>query len=100
MKLFRLAGMVIGLMLFSAALVWAQTATVMGRVTDRTNRPVMKATVSIDAKFAFTDLKGRYRIKDVPFGRHTLQIKKGGRVLHEAPVEINEIREIMNVQVP
>lgn len=100
MKQFRLTGIVIGLMLLSAALVWAQTATVMGRVTDRTNKPVVKATVSIGEKFAFTDLNGRYRIKDVLFGRFTLRIKKKGRVLHEALVEINQAQKTMNVQVP
>jgi hypothetical protein len=61
---------------------------------------VVKATVSIGEKFSFTDSRGRYRIKDVPFGRQTLQIKKSGNVLHSTPVEIDAPTKILDVRVP
>lgn len=100
MKRLRIAGIAISMVLFCAAVVWAQTATVAGSVTDRNGRPVVKATVSIGEKFAFTDSNGRFRIKDTPFGRHALHVEKGGRVLSETPIEIDDAQKVMNIQLP
>lgn len=76
MNLRRLSFVIIILVLdlFLARHLYAQTATLMGQVTRSGNQPVVNVIVSIGEKFSVTDAQGRYLIKDVPFGRYTLQI--------------------------
>lgn len=66
----------------------ALAATVEGQITDAEKKPIGQATVSVGDKFDFTDVDGRYRIKDVPEGSQKMVIKKESEVLKETNVEI------------
>jgi len=72
------------------ASVNAQGATVSGQITDSNKKPLAQAMVTVGDKFDFTDVDGKYRIKDVPEGRQKMLIKKESEVLKEADVEIKE----------
>ena len=82
--------------------LYAQTATVMGKIT-RHNQPAANVIVSIGDKFSVTDAQGRYLIKDVPFGRPTLRIKEnkqGGQVLREVDTEVRQPRLVQDEVIP
>lgn len=80
--------------------IYAQQATVMGKVTRSDGTPLIKAVVAIGEKYSYTDVKGRYRIKAVPFGVHTIQIKQGDQVLKEEKIKINQDQVTLDVTVP
>lgn len=56
----------------------AQTATITGKITSQ-NAAVEKATVSVNDKSDFTDVDGKYRLKDVPYGQAKIVITKGDK---------------------
>lgn len=91
------------LLVFMAALDLAaqtQTATVTGQITHTDNQPAAGLVVSVGDKFGFTDVRGAYRIRDVPFGRHTMQIKaKDQRVLKEVPLVVGQSVVQCNVRL-
>ncbi len=74
----------------------AQTATVSGTITQN-GAPAVDLRVSIGDKFSFTDVRGRYRIADVPFGTHTMRIARGGTVLTEVTVNVNQANVTVDV---
>lgn len=76
--------------LAGVSIAYADTATVMGKITAEDNKPLVKVIVSIGDKFKITDIKGRYRIKNIPYGSHTMQIKRKGEVLKEVEIEVNK----------
>lgn len=80
----------------SAGISRSQTATVTGSVFYKNMRPAANCTVSIADKFAFTDVRGRFRISNVPFGEHTLQITRNRKKLKEQKVLIRAL----NVEIP
>ncbi len=68
-------------------------ATVMGEIKHSDNRPAVNVIVSVENKFSITDIEGRYLIKNVPFGSHTMQIKENrenGQILKEVVIEVNQ----------
>ncbi len=78
-----------------AGFLWAasalgQTAQVTGEVFYSRNRPATNLTVSVGGRFAFTDVKGRFRIANVPFGEHKLQVSRKGSKLKEIRVVIRQ----------
>jgi len=81
---------VLVLILASALSLHAQTATVFGEVFYRNGQPAVNLTVSVGPKFAFTDVKGRYRIPGVPFGQQILQISRQGKKLKQLKVVIQK----------
>lgn len=86
-----------------ASNLYAETATLMGEITRSGNSPAGNLVVSIEGKFSITDAKGRYLIKDVPSGRHTMQIKENrenGRILKEVTIEIKPPRLMHNETIP
>ena len=65
-----------------------KTGTVSGIVTDAaTHQPVQGASVIIlGTKFGtVTSVSGEFAIKDVPVGRHTLQVSLAGFLFRECP---------------
>jgi hypothetical protein len=83
------AWIILLLLILAAALsLHAQTATVFGEVYYKNGKPAVNVTVSVGPKFAFTDVYGRYRIPDVPFGEQILQISSRGRKLKQLKVVI------------
>lgn len=80
-----------------------KTATVMGRITYVGNKSIENLTVSIwiEDKFDFTDVDGRYRIKDVPSGQHTIKIMREGLILKKTEITVIEVDKplIMDVDI-
>lgn len=75
--------------LVSAAPVFAQTATVTGKISDGRGRPLANLTVSVAGKISFTDIRGVYRIRNVPWGSQVkMQIKKSGKIIRNTTVDI------------
>ena len=84
-------GIILLVLILAAALgVHAQAATVFGEVFYRNGQPAVNLTVSVGRKFAFTDVKGRYRIPDVPFGEQILLISRQGKKLKQLRVVIQK----------
>jgi len=52
------------------------------------NKPAVNYTVSVGGKFAFVDVKGRFRILDVPTGAQTLQVFQDRRKIRELSVTV------------
>jgi hypothetical protein len=69
---------------------FAQTAVVTGEVVYKNARPAVNCTVLLGGKFAFVDVRGRFRIFNVPFGTYTLQVKRQGQKLKEMRITINQ----------
>ncbi len=85
------AGIILLVLILAAALsLHAQTATVFGEVFYKNGRPAVNLTVSVGPRFAFTDVKGRYRIPGVPFGEQILQISRQGRKLKQLKVVVQK----------
>ncbi|HLG30008.1 MAG TPA: hypothetical protein VI387_07340 [Candidatus Brocadiales bacterium] len=86
-----------------ASNLYAETATIMGEIIHYDNSPAGNLVVSIEGKFSITDAKGRYLIKDIQSGLHTMQIKENrenGRILKEVKIEIKPPRLIHNETIP
>ncbi len=96
---FRLVAVLV-LVAAAVLLVAAESAVVMGAVTYRNRAPASNITVSIGGKFAFTDVRGRYRIDGVPFGQQTMRFTRQGKVLKEVRLEIHENRVWRNEIIP
>lgn len=79
---------------------YAEAAVVSGEVKNADGRPVREATVTIGNKFDFTDVDGRYRIKDVPTGEQQIQIKKDQKILKEQVIDVKEPKVNINVTIP
>jgi hypothetical protein len=86
----RVGWIMIALLLLSAASLLAQNSQVTGQVLRKNGRPAVNHTVSLADKFAFTDVKGRFRIQDVPFGEHDLRVSRDKKVIKEIKVKISQ----------
>ena len=86
MKLNQIGSLESGKQVFWGALLWAmawtswgQTATISGSVVDAEARyPLMGATVqvlTVPDKVTAADLDGRFKLEDVPLGRHAVQVR-------------------------
>ena len=78
------------LVLADALSLIAQTATVFGEVFDKNGQPAVNLTVSVGRRFAFTDVRGRYRMPDVPLGEYILRISRQGKELKQLKVVIQK----------
>ena len=78
-------------------------ATVTGVVTDATSEaPIPGATVSIPGTpfQATTDEAGRYTLRNVPMGNHTIDAKRVGySQAHEANVRVNAANFVHNIKI-
>src|SRR3974390_2741426 len=86
---------VISLLLLSALRSPAQTAQVTGEVLRKDGHPAVNYTVSIADKFAFTDVRGRFRVLDVPYGEHDLRVTRDKRVIKEIKVKISQPQTVI-----
>ncbi|MBZ5726418.1 MAG: carboxypeptidase-like regulatory domain-containing protein [Acidobacteriia bacterium] len=77
------------LVLLLAVSLYGQTAVVTGAVTRRNGAPAVNVTVSVGGRAGLTDVRGRYRIAGVPFGRQTWRVTHAGRVLREVQIEVS-----------
>jgi hypothetical protein len=83
-------GILLALFLLSAVSAFAQTSQVTGEVLGKDGHPAVNYTVSLVDKFAFTDVKGRFRIHDVPYGEQDLPISRDKKVVKEMRVKISQ----------
>lgn len=87
--------------LLSASPVLAQTATVTGKISDPKGRPRANLTVSVAGRISFTDIRGVYRIRNVPWGSQVkMQIKKNGKVIKETTIDIRSASVTRDERVP
>ncbi|MBI4715049.1 MAG: carboxypeptidase regulatory-like domain-containing protein [Nitrospirae bacterium] len=75
-------------------------ATLSGKVMDARGNPVSNATVSVGEKFEFTDVYGRYRIREAPAGTQKIQVKQGKKILMGETVEITDPGVKKDLTVP
>lgn len=92
----RLGWILILLLAMTTLSVYAQSSQVIGDVYRRDGKPAINYTVSLAGKYAFTDVRGRFRIPDVPFGQYKVQVSKDKRVLVSMPITVNQV----NTRVP
>lgn len=85
--------------LLTASNLYAEMAIVSGRITDTKGNSVDDVVVSIGKKFDFTDIQGRYRIKNVPYGEQKIQIKRNRKVIKEINIKVNESRITQDVKI-
>jgi hypothetical protein len=78
----------------------AQTAVVSGAITHSNGVPAVNVTVSIAGRASLTDVRGRYRVPGVPFGRQTLRILQNRKVLKELVVNVNATAVTRNETLP
>jgi hypothetical protein len=79
---------------FSSA--FAQSAVVTGTVVYRNAQPAVNCTVVLGGRFAFVDVRGRFRILNVPFGTYTLQVQRQGKTLRQIRVTINQAQVVLS----
>jgi len=89
----------IGLILLIAVL-HAQTATVIGTITNQNDKPAANVLVLIAGKNRYTDVGGRYRIDGVPLGHQTIQVSRGGKVLIKVERDVNRGMTVINLKLP
>ncbi len=78
----------------------AQTAKLLGVINHIDNRPAINVTVVVAGRVSFTDISGQYRIDNLPFGFHTIQIKIGGQLVKQENIEVNSPTLTKNIQIP
>lgn len=79
-------------LVFLSGFVFAQTGTVTGKIIDQeNNEPLIGATVLISKTTigSITDLKGEFRISNVPAGDQVLQVKYVGYEEIEISIAVN-----------
>lgn len=92
---------VLGFLLISlAAVLEAQTASVMGTITLKGNKPAQNVVVVIASKSAITDIGGRYRIDGVPVGSQKMEIRQGKKVLLTVEVQVKGSVSTINKTLP
>lgn len=82
--------------------VYAQTASLSGTVTDANTGDVLPgANVILKEiqKGASTDVDGRYKLTQIPYGTYTLEISFLGYKKRSQNVEINQAEMIMNFEL-
>jgi TonB-linked SusC/RagA family outer membrane protein len=79
-----------GLMLFSAAVIYAQQGTIKGKVTDFNGEPIIGATVSIEgmALGSVSDVSGDFAIVNVPEGSVNLVVNFVGYLKETQTVSV------------
>jgi len=80
--------------------LYAQTAVVSGTITHRNGKPAVNVTVSVAGLASLTDVRGKYRIPGVPFGRQTLRILQNRKVLKQLIVNVNATAVTHNETIP
>ena len=80
--------------------LYAQTAVVSGTVTNHNGSPAVNVTVSIAGRASLTDVRGKYRIVGVPFGRQTLRILQNKKVLKEVALNVTAATVTHNETLP
>jgi hypothetical protein len=97
----RVGLFLMALVLLGAVSVSAQTSQVTGEVLRKDGHPAVNYTVSLAGKFAFTDVRGRFRILEVPYGEQDLRITRDKRVIKEMKVKISQPRTaIPTIRLP
>ena len=96
-RLVRIPGLALILLL---VLLSAKTATIIGTITRKDNKPAVNVLVSIGSQSRYTDVGGRYRIDGVPLGNQKLTVSSGGKVIHQVSVTIRDQMSVFNLKLP
>jgi len=86
--------------LFFGVFLYGQTAMVSGTITRRNGEAAVNITVTIGGRHRLTDVRGRYRLPDVPYGRQTLEISEGKRILFRTSIEVKGPSVVHNEKLP
>jgi hypothetical protein len=78
------------LLLASATCLFAGGATITGRITYGNGAPAAGIVVQVSYAWAYTDVRGYYRLNDVPFGDQRMEIRYGDRVLKAIRIAVNQ----------
>jgi len=74
-----------------------QSARIQGVVTMGAKTAAIGYVVQIGDNWSYTDIKGHYRLDNVPFGKHTLEIRKRGKLVKQEPIDVNTPVDTCNV---
>ena len=96
-RLVRIPGLALILLV---VVLFAKTATVIGTITRKDNKPAVNVLVSVGSQSRYTDVGGRYRIDGLPVGNHKLTVSSGGKVLLEVNVNIRDQMSVFNLKLP
>jgi hypothetical protein len=88
------------ILLLQAAILRAQTSTVIGTITYKTGKPAVNVLVTIGRGYRYTDVGGRYRIDNVAQGKQHMSIKSGQRILWQGEVTISGAVATVNQVLP
>ena len=80
--------------------LYAQTAVVSGAITHRDGSPAVNVTVSVAGRASLTDVRGKYRVLGVPFGRQTLRVLQSKKVLRTLVVNVSAAAVTQNETLP
>jgi|GEM_PF-6740996 len=75
-------------------------AVITGKITTREGKPLVRGVVEIGGEYDFTDLKGNYRIKDVPYGNQILLVISSGDTLRKIRTRVEKPHHRISVSVP
>ena len=88
----RLGWILILLLVFTNITLLAQQSQVTGVVYRKGGQPAINYTVSLAGQFAFTDVRGRFRIPNVAYGQYRIQVSKDKKALATITVTINQVQ--------
>lgn len=91
---------VIAALVLLALNLWAQTAIVSGTITRRNGDPAFNVTVTVAGRHQLTDVRGRFRITGVPYGRQSMQVHEGKKILLEIPLDVDRPSVVRNERLP
>lgn len=77
------------------------TGVINGKVTDKDNRPLefVKVTIVEPGISVFTDEKGEYSIKEIPYGLYNITLSKTGYIPKSELVDVKEEQLTMNFKL-
>ena len=78
------------LLLASATCLFAGGATITGRIMYGNGAPAAGIVVQVAHAWAYTDVRGYYRLSDVPFGDQQMEIRYGDRILKAVRIAVNQ----------
>jgi hypothetical protein len=77
-------------LLATAPCLLAGGATITGRITYGNGAPAAGIVVQVSYAWAYTDVRGYYRLNDVPFGDQRMEIRYGDRILKAIRIAVNQ----------
>ena len=93
-------------LLLSVALIFmityvlnASASTIKGNIIDTSGRQAANVTVLISDQYQYTDSNGRFRIKNISPGSHTLKVMKNRETIKTIEIDINDSIKRIEIQL-